>query len=98
MDFILGFLLELFVTGCEEGSKNSKLPRVLRIALVLLSCALDLMLIGFSVYAVFWLYEKNMIIVMVLAVCVLIFLILATIEFIKEVIRNNMKNTGKTRR
>jgi uncharacterized membrane protein YcjF (UPF0283 family) len=89
MDFILSFLLELFVTGCEEGSKSSKLPRVLRMVLGLLSCTIDLTLIGFSVYAVFWLYEKNMIIVMVLAVCVLIFLILGTIAFIREVIKLN---------
>jgi hypothetical protein len=89
MDFILGFLLELFVTGCEEGSKSFKLPRGLRIVLGLLSCALDLTLIGFSVYAVFWLYEKNMIIVMVLAVCVLILFVLGTIAFIREVIKVN---------
>jgi high-affinity Fe2+/Pb2+ permease len=91
MDFILSFLLELFVTGCEEGSKSSKLPGALRTALAFLSCAIDLMLIGFSVYAIFWLYEKNMIIVMVLAVCVLILLILGTIAFVKEVMKLNTK-------
>lgn len=91
MDFILNFLLELFVSGCEEGSKNTKLPRTIRIPLAIFMVIIYLLLLGFGIYALLWLYNRHMIFVMLLTVCVVLFYILSAISFIREVIKLNVK-------
>lgn len=91
MDFFVSIFAELFVQGCEEGSKNAKLPRTIRIILAVVSSLIYLALVGFCVYGTIRLYKQDKFIVMVLVLCVLAILVFAAISYVREIIRLNKK-------
>ena len=88
MDFIFSLLAELFVVGCEKGSMDKRLPGKIRIILGVILCMLYLFGIGFVIFCITWLYNRNLFAGVVIALVGLILFVLESMSFIKKLIKS----------
>lgn len=74
MDFLIEFLVELFLEGCIELGTNRKVPAMIRYPLLLLICLVLFLVLGGIFFLVFVAWKENIALSIVLIIIGLVFI------------------------
>ncbi len=93
MDLLFEAIFELILEGSFEASKSNKVPKPIRIFLILLIALIYLLIIGFLFYIGIIGLSKNLFAGILLIAFVLLFLILGIIKFRKAYLNKMNKQS-----
>lgn len=83
MEFLIEFILELVLEGSIEASKSSKVPKPIRMMLVLILCIFFLSIIGLMMYVATISLKENIYLAILMYFLSLFMLIAVIIKFKK---------------
>ena len=93
MDLLFEAIFELILEGSFEASKSSRVPKPIRILLILLISLVYLVIIGFLLYFGIIGLSKNLLAGIVLIAFGLLFLILTIVKFRKTYLHKMNKQS-----